>query len=180
MTKILRIVLAFAALLFGAQAQAQLSLSQMTTLRTACQVDQTCAALAAAADDTGLAAWFNATPEPSYIVWRTSVPVDDIMRNGMDWARVDNLTNGKARIWDWMGRLGALNCARPNIRAGIDATWVGTAADLAVRSMVYTHCKRPATRAEKALASGTGSDASPAVMTYEGQISPAEASLIRS
>jgi hypothetical protein len=86
----------------------------------------------------------------------------------MDWARVDNLSVGKARIWDWLGRLGTFDASKPNVRAGIDAAWGGTAADLAVRASVYTHCKRSATRAEKLLASGTGSDAVPATMGWEG------------
>ena len=177
--KTIRVLFALCALLFGAQAQAQLSLSQMTTLKATCAAAQACVSLAAAADDMGLAAWFN-TADEAYIVWRTAVPIDDIMRNGMDWARVDNLSTGKARIWDWMGRLGTLDCSKPNVRAGIDATWVGTAADLAVRATVYTHCKRAATRAEKALATGAGTDASPSAMTYQGQVSPQDASLIRS
>lgn len=121
-----------------------------------------------------IAGALNAIASPDFIVWRSSVPIDEIMRNGMDWARVDNLSVGKARIWDWMARLGTINPSRPNIRAGIDATWVGTAADLAVRAVVYTHCKRPATVLEKILASGTGSDASPATMGYEGTITPDE------
>jgi hypothetical protein len=57
------------------------------------------------------------------------------------------------------------------VRAGIDAAWVGTAADLAVRAAIYVHCKRNATRAEKVLATGTGSDASPGTMTFEGSLS---------
>ena len=101
---------------------------------------------------------------PAFVVWKTSVSADEIMRNGMDWARVDNLTAGKARIWDWTGRLGSFDCSKPNVRAGIDATWVGTAADLAVRATVYTHCKRTSTRFERLFSSGTGSDAAPATM----------------
>lgn len=121
-------------------------------------------------------AWFisqtiNASATPAFIVWRTELPVEEIMRNGMDWARVDNLSVGKARIWDWMSRLGTINPSKPNIRAGIDATWVGTALDLAVREAVYVHCKRPATLGENILATGTGTDASPATMGYEGDIS---------
>ena len=69
-------------------------------------------------------------------------------------------------------RLGNFDASRPNIRAGIDATWVGTAADLAVRATVYTHCKRQATVVEKLFSSGAGTDASPSVMTVEGAISP--------
>lgn len=113
---------------------------------------------------------FNALAAPTFIVWKTAVDIDEIMRNGMDWARVDNLSVGKARIWDWMGRLGSFNPSKLNVRAGIDAVWAGTAADLAVRAQVYTHCKRPATLIEKLLATGTGSDASPAVLSFEGSI----------
>ncbi len=114
---------------------------------------------------------FNAVTNPAFIVWKTSVSIDEIMRNGMDWARVDNLSVGKARIWDWLGRLGSFDASKPNVRAGIDATWVGTSADLAVRASIYVHCKRTATEAEKLFATGTGSGASPAVLTFEGVLS---------
>ena len=87
-----------------------------------------------------------------------------------DWTRVDNLSVGKARIWDQMFSVGNINAANANIRAGIDATWVGTAADLAVRVAVYAQCKRFASKFEKLYATGTGSDASPAVMTVEGSV----------
>jgi len=106
----------------------------------------------------------------NYVVWKTAVPVDEIMRNGLDWTRVDNLTVGKARIWDWMTQLNTLNPSKVNIRAGIDATWVGTAADLAVRAVVYTHCKRKASVVEKLFATGLGTDVSPSVMGYEGPL----------
>lgn len=114
---------------------------------------------------------YNALASPDFIVWKTDVSIDEIMRNGMAWDRVDNLTVGKARIWDWIGRLGTFDASKPNIRAGIDAAWIGTAADLAVRATIYTHCKRKATRAEKLFASGTGSDSVPATMMVEGNLS---------
>ena len=101
------------------------------------------------------------------------------MRNGMDWTQVDNLTVGKARIWDWMTRLGTFDPSKLNIRAGIDAAWVGTAAMLAVRATVYTHCKRAATRAEKLFSSGTGTTASPATMAFEGYLTYADVSAAR-
>lgn len=122
--------------------------------------------------DYDIATKLNLTYTPTFIVWKTDVAVEDIMRNGMDWTRVDNLSVGKARIWDWMTRLGYFNAGKANVRAGIDATWVGTAADLAVRAQVYTHCKRAASVVEKWLASGTGTDAVPATMAFEGPISP--------
>jgi hypothetical protein len=144
--------------------------SQSATLKAAILADPTQAAKIPVGDYQGLVDWLNAVVAPAFILWRTSVPIDDIMRNGMAWDRVDNLSIGKARIWEWMGRLGTLDATKPNIRAGIDATWVGTAPDLAVRATVYTHCKRSATRAEKLLATGTGSDASPAVPGWEGTL----------
>jgi hypothetical protein len=144
---------------------------QLTTLKAYILADSTLAAWAA----TGrmaeeIAHELNHVAAPEWVVWKTDVHTDDIMRNGMDWTRVDNLTVGKARIWDWLSRLGTFDASRANIRAGIDATWVGTAADLAVRATVYTHCKRAATRAEKALSTGTGTTASPATMTFEGAL----------
>lgn len=109
-------------------------------------------------------------PTASFVVWKTSVNIDEIMRNGIDWTRVDNLSAGRARIWDWLSRLGMFDCSRANIRSGIDATWVGTAADLAVRATVYTHCKRLATRVERLFATGTGTGANPALLVFEGAI----------
>lgn len=119
-----------------------------------------------------IALWYNGLADPAFIVWKTNVVVDEIMRNGMDWARVDNLSVGKARIWEWMSRLGSFDASKPNIRAGIDAAWVGAAADLAVRAAVFVHCKRSATYFEKIFATGTGSIASPATMSIEGLLDP--------
>jgi hypothetical protein len=149
--------------------------AQLATLKAAILADPVLAAYpAGAASSYPIAAAFNELASPAFIVWRTSVPFDEIMRNGMDWTRVDNLSVGKSRIWDWMTRLGTLNPSQANIRAGIDAAWVGTAADLAVRAAVYVHCKRSATRAEKLYATGTGSDAVPATLVVEGNLSPDE------
>lgn len=129
--------------------------------------------------DFDIAKLINLEVTPSFIVWKSNVSIEEIMRNGMDWARVDNLSVGKARIWDWLSRLGSFDAGKVNVRAGIDAAWVGTAADLAVRSAVYTHCKRPATVLEKILATGTGTDAVPATMSYEGTINYTQVGLAR-
>lgn len=142
---------------------------QNLVLKTNIMASPDLAALAVAGEYDALAQAYN---QPSTCtVWKTQVLTDDIMRNGMDWTRVDNLSVGKARIWDWMTRLGTFDASKANIRAGIDAVWVGTAADLAVRATVYTHCKRLATRAEAVFATGACSDASPSVMGFEGELS---------
>jgi hypothetical protein len=149
-----------------------LTAEQTALLKAAIDADPVLSALPNNTDSAfEIAYQFNQPANPAFIVWKSNVSVDEIMRNGMDWARVDNLTVGKARIWDWMTRLGAFNASKANIRAGIDAAWVGTAADLAVRATIYTHCKRPATKAEALLATGTGSDAAPGTTTFEGALS---------
>jgi len=109
---------------------------------------------------------------PQVIVWRTSVPKDEITMNGFDWTRLDNLSVGKARVWDGLfdNAQRITNPAKPNVRAGIDTVWTGTAADLAVRSAVYEHCKRPATRGEAIFAVGTGTTLAPSMMAIEGTI----------
>src|SRR5262245_24937125 len=49
-----------------------------------------------------VAKWYNLVAVPAFQVYRTSVPMSEIMLNGFDWTRVDNLSVGKARIWEWM------------------------------------------------------------------------------
>ncbi len=152
---------------------ATLTLSQLQALKTAINADPVLSAMPNNNDSAiEIAAAFNVASNPAFIVWRTSVNLDEIMQNGFDWTRVDNLSVGKSRIWEWMfgNSARAINPSKANVRAGIDATWVGTAADLAVRAVVYTHCKRTATRGEKVFATGTGTDANPAAMAYEGAI----------
>jgi hypothetical protein len=149
-----------------------LTVEQLAALKADILADPILAAFPMNSDGAWeIAIAYNLAASPAWIVWKSDVNPEDIMRNGMDWTRVDNLSVGKSRIWDWMTKLGTFNAAKANIRSGIDAVWVGTTADLAVRAMVYTHCKRAATRIEKLFSTGTGSDASPATMTFEGQIS---------
>ena len=106
----------------------------------------------------------NQTAEPAWVVWRTAVTRREVLQNGFDWTRLDNLSVGKARVWSDIFVDGVINPSKPNVRAGIESVWVGTAADIAVRAAVYVHCKKNATRIQKLFSTGTGSDASPATM----------------
>jgi hypothetical protein len=126
-----------------------------------------------------IAWWYNQNATPNHIVWKTSVTQDEIMQNGFDWVQVDNLTVGKARIWEWLfdNSTTTINPSKVNVRAGIDEAWKGTAAMLAVRAAVYVHCKRPATRIEKLFSTGTGTDASPATIAPDLSFSEADVSI---
>ena len=142
--------------------------AQLSTLRTAVLADQELAAVGR--NDTELARLLNMPT--TFICWRTLVSQDEIMQNGFDWVRVDNLSVGKARIWEWLfdNQQQSISPSKANVRAGIDECWSG-AANVAMRAAIYSHLKRAATRAESILASGTGTDAAPGAFDFEGQVS---------
>jgi len=153
-----------------------LTTEQQAALKADVLADPVLSLLAPSSDNAFyIADTYRLPASPSFYVWKSSTTQDEIMQNGMDWTRVDNLSVGKARIWEWMftNQDRAFNPSKPNVRAGIDATWVGTAADLAVRAAVYLHCQRQANRLEKLFSTGTGTampGGSPGTMTFEGGI----------
>ena len=150
--------------------------TQTTTLKTYILADPVLAPLTSGpgTDYGAIADALNVNASPAFVVWRTSVTREEIQNDdAFNWAQVDNLTSGsKYRIWDWMfgNSTGTINPSKANIRAGIAATWVGTAALLAVQAVVLARCKRNATRLEKLFATGVGSDASPGLLVFEGAI----------
>ena len=151
-----------------------LTTEQKATLKAFVEADQTLNLIPKTYDGAyALAEALKANASPDFIVWRSSVSQDEIMQNGFDWTQVDNTTVGKARIWEWMfnNEQRAINPSKLNVRSGIDESWKGTAAMLAVRAAVYVHCKRKANILEKLFATGTGTDASPATMVIEGYLS---------
>lgn len=146
---------------------------QQATLKAFIEADQVLSTYPHNTDGAyEIARLLQANASPEFIVWRTSVTKDEIMQNGFDWVRVDNLSVGKARIWDWLfdNQGNVFNPSKVNVRAGVDECWKGPAADLAVRNAVYVHCKRAANVLEKLFATGTGTTASPATMAVEGTI----------
>lgn len=144
--------------------------AQKTALLANIQITPVALTLYTDGNLSGLADFYNEPAAPAFTVWKSSVSAEEIMRNGFDWTRVDNLAVGLARVWEWMFQFGTIDPSRANIRAGIEQVWKGTAPDLAVRAAVYVHCKRPASRIERLFATGTGSDAVPGTMVYEGPL----------
>ena len=145
---------------------------QLQTFRAALFAETNPVVVAALAEGSfGIATdYYNAEATPAYTVWKTRLELEEITSNGFDWVRVDNLSVGKARIWEWMfgSESKSINPSKPNVRAGIAEVWKGTEADLAVRASVLAHCKRNARRIEKMFATGPGLVADPANMTFEG------------
>ena len=151
----------------------QLTPGQQATLKSFVEADVVLNAIPHTLDGAfAVADALNQVASPEFTVWRSSVTQDEIMQNGFDWLRVDNLSTGAARIWEWMfqNEQRAVDPSKLNVRAGIEAVWKGTAADLAVRAAVYEHCKRASTVAEKLFATGTGTVESPATAALVGDI----------
>ena len=151
-----------------------LTTAQAQAIKAVIVADQVLSAYPLNSDGAfAIAAALNLEASPAFVVWRTSVPQDEITQNGFTWTEVDNLSVGKARIWEWLflNESRSMNPSKANVRAGIVECWSGTAGKVAVQASVFSHCKRNATRAEKALATGTGTDATPAKMDYEGALS---------
>lgn len=151
---------------------------QKAALRTYIQSQQDIGPMFADGNLSGVADALNQEASPTFYAWRSSVAQDEIMQNGFDWVRVDNLSVGKARIWEWLfdNSTASINPSKSNVRAGISECWKGTAADLAVRLSVLQHCQRPVSRFERVFATGTGTTTNdqgvgPGDIVLEGPIS---------
>lgn len=156
---------------------------QYKALKADILADEALAGAVQSGDYAVIAAAYNQLADPAFIVWRTYVTQDEIMQTGFDWVRIDNLSVGKARIWEWLfaNETRSINPSKANVRAGIAEVWKGTQADLAVQAAVLGHCRRAATRFEKLFAAGdgqnVGSTDNPAIMAVEGPLTPADASI---
>lgn len=128
--------------------------AQLITLRAAAIADGAAAGYIATADDQALADWFN-VDQAAYIVWRTSLTPDQSRTAIVQGAtQLDALTTGKRDSLFWL----LSEPVRPtdaSVRAAIDDL-CGTQATL--KSALQAALRRTATRAEKLLATGTGTD----------------------
>jgi hypothetical protein len=135
-----------------------LSNSQLVTLKADIAADPVLSSIPNTTDGAfEIAAAYGATAVPAFLVWKQQVEIQMIMSNGFDWTVVDNLTVGKARIWDWMTSVGSINPSLPNVRSGIvQAFSVSGAADDAMRVSIFSHCSKLASRGEKLFSTGLG------------------------
>lgn len=159
----------------------QLTPEQRTTLKTAIEAAPELTAPLAAGDDMAVVTWCNAPS--TFTVWRTSLPIEEVMANGFIWTEIDNLSVGKARIWEWMSRLGTINPSRQNVRQGLrDCFEVAAPLTFGNRGAgtggLQPHLRRLATNAEQMLATGTGTVAQPGQLGVEGRIDAGDVAAI--
>lgn len=164
---------------------------QIIALRAKVFLDATAKNLAHALDNLGLTNYLN-TVDPAYFVWRTSTKVADIS-DAVTWANLTptDAADGTATYTNRallcqakqinlqiliQGRE-ALNTTKPNVRAGVqDAltnipSGVGGAIVGAGWAAVKAAMTRTATLAEKMLAVGAGTAATPSNLDIEGVLS---------
>lgn len=159
--------------LFVSTALATLTTGQLATLKAAIIADSTLNAIPNTADGNfAIAAAFNLPASPAFIVWKSNVSIlaTGAAFNGTDWAGMTSANHTRLQTVAQYLSAG-YNAASADIRAMFNDIWSG-AGGTTTRANLLALWKRSATRAEKLFAMGTGSDASPAALTFEGNILP--------
>lgn len=126
--------------------------------------------------NAAIAALYNLLAVPDFWAWRTKVTQLEIVTattaDGTAWSWPDFISRsqGERDGWREMFAGGAsVNAALPNTRQGFSDIFSGPSG-VNQRAHLLATGRRKATRAEKLFATGTGSTASPGVMTVEGPL----------
>jgi len=114
---------------------------------------------------------YNMLASPDFTVWKSKVTLAEVGAN-LDSSEVESLTTAEnARMQTFsMYNPDGLMPSRPDHRAFFAGVFSG-AGGANTSAALLILWKRLATRSEKLFATGTGSDASPATLTVEGNIS---------
>lgn len=117
-------------------------------------------------NDTELARLYNL--DSAFIVWRESIEPNEY-REQMVWTEVDGLQAGKARIWEWITQnmTMPIDATKANVRAGLAEVFP---ANQSTRGQLLAIAKEACSLAESIFATGTGTDASPGVRTFVGNV----------
>jgi len=121
-------------------------------------------------DGNTIAAFYNAAASPAFTVWKSMVSIN-LIGKSFDNAELAGLTTAN------QGRLqtlamylaGGVDPSQATNRAFFDDIFSG-AGGTNTRAKLLTLWKRLSTRGEKLFASGTGSDAVPATLVVEGNL----------
>jgi hypothetical protein len=141
---------------------------QLQTLRTAIDADPALTAYWAAGNAEAIAQHFRA--ETTFVVWRTSVTNEEIgdAMNGSEVAGLASLPMQRLQVLAALSN-GTQNPSRFDRRDAFDRIFSGAGGQL-TRAALAIIWRRLANRGEQLFATGTGSDASPATMTFEGGV----------
>jgi hypothetical protein len=120
-----------------------------------------------------IASEMNKDAAPAFTVWKTYVPRDDVGKAFVATALAAITSGNNDKLANFAAWNDAVDPSRVDQRAFFDDIF-SVAAGASTRAALLALWKRLATVAEKLFATGTGSDAVPATMTFEGNLSYAD------
>ena len=160
-----------------------LTTDQKVILKAAALAEPTIADCITGGNDVCVAEWFNESS--TFIVWRNLVTqveyqTSEAAGTTFSWSGTGGFisrTQGERDAWRTMFQSGSVDPSKANVIAAFNDIFSGNGAGaIATRLHLLTLSKRIATNAEKALATGTGSDASPGKLTFAGNVSVSDIS----
>ena len=173
-----------------------LTQSQLAALKAEITNDPTLSAFPNNTDGAfEIAKALNLQASPDFWVWRTSVAKNEYTQGTspdgttFNWTGTGFITRSQGERDAWRelfngggvgGNSNAVNPSLPSVRQAFTDIFSGaTAPAPANRAHMAAISRRLATRAEKLFATGVGSSASPATMSFEGQVSYQEVDVAR-
>lgn len=145
--------------------------AQYLLIKNAINADPVLAAIPNTFDGAyAMAIELNKVAVPNFIVWRSDVPTKDV-KKAVVWTEYIGRSPGEQGAFSMMISNGILDASQINVRQGIADIFSGPSG-ASSRAALIAIAKRPARLAEKILASGTGTDALPATMIFEGIFTP--------
>ena len=157
-----------------------LTTAQYQAIKAAILADPALAAQPQNSDGAfNIAVELNKVASPAFVVWKNSVTSKEV-GEAMNSTEVGGLTTANTnRLLVMQAYSGdVFNPSRADTRAGFDSIFSASGGTL-TRPALLALYKRNATRFEKILAIGTGSDASPATMPVESPIDYSEIQIAR-
>ena len=159
-----------------------LTTAQLATLKTAILADATLNAFPNTSDGNFdmCTQKLNVPASPTWMVWKGNVSILATGQafNGTELAGMTTANQTRLQtIAQYLSQ--GYNAALADVRAMFNDIWSG-AGGANTRVSLLALWKRPALLGEKILSTGAGSDAAPATMGYEGQISPTDVQVARS
>lgn len=145
---------------------------QLATLKADILLDPALAAQPMNSDGAfAIALAYNANASPDFTVWKTNVSINEVGKAFVG-TELSGLTSGNQSRLQTLAQYlaGGVNPSLIDNRNFFDDVFSG-AGGTNTRARLATLWKRPATRAEKLFATGTGTVAVPATLTFEGQLS---------
>lgn len=124
-------------------------------------------------NDVALASLYNA--DSSFVVWRSYLTADEArlaITGGVGLAQLDNLTAGKrdSLLWVFSGETDPANAQQRTAISDLCGT------QNSLKAAILVAQKRMATKAEQVFATGTGSDAVPGILGWEGTLTHSDVS----